>query len=320
MDGFDPTTGVILLAATNRPEILDPALLRAGRFDRNILVDKPDRNGRVQILQVHLKRIKQAPSLNLDELAAMTVGFSGADLANLVNEAALIATRRGAQFVEAGDFTQAIERIVAGLEHKNRLLNFNEKKRVAYHEMGHAIVALALGHGEVIRKLSIIPRGISALGYTLSHPTEDRYLMEKSDLENKIAISLGGRASEIIFFSDISTGAGDDLDRATEIARAMITRYGMSSKLGLGVFERESAPMLGSQVPIKTFEFSERSAQLIDSEIKDLLDQQLKRAKDVLEENRLLLEESAQLLVKYETMDGVQLKKLWDERKKEAAA
>lgn len=320
MDGFDPSRGVVLLAATNRPEILDPALLRAGRFDRSILVDKPDRQGRVQILKVHLKKIKLAPAVDVDSLSSLTAGFSGADLANLANEAALIATRRRAEAVESHDFTQAIERIVAGLERKNRLLTPSEKRRVAYHEMGHAVVALALGHGEIIHKVSIIPRGISALGYTLSRPIEDRYLMERNELEAKMAIALGGRASEINFFTDISTGAGDDLDKATEIARAMTTRYGMSPELGAGVFEREPSPMLGSYAPVKTFEYSEKTAQLIDSEVKALIEKTLNMACKVVEQYRELIEEAAQILLVQETLDEFSLKHLWAKHRSKPAA
>jgi len=312
MDGFDPSKGVVILAATNRPEILDPALLRAGRFDRSLVIDKPDRNGRVQILKVHLKILKLAPTVDSNIIASMTTGFSGADLANLCNEAALIATRRKAPAVDPKDFTQSIERIVAGLERKSRLLNPNEKKRVAYHEMGHAIVAFALGHGEVIHKVSIIPRGISALGYTMSRPTEDRYLMEKNELESKIAIALGGRASEMLFFSDISTGAGDDLDRATDIARAMVTQYGMSSNLGLGVFEKEPAPMLGSHAPVRSFEFSQKTAELIDNEVRRFLDQALKTANQVILHYQGLVIEAATLLLEKETLDESALKSLWD--------
>lgn len=312
MDGFDPSQGVILLAATNRPEVLDPALLRAGRFDRNILVDKPDRQGRVQILNVHLKKIKTAASVNAEALASLTTGFSGADLANLANEAALIATRRKADAVEMSDFTKAIERIVAGLERKSRLLSLNERKRVAYHEMGHAAVALALGHSEVIHKVSIIPRGISALGYTLSRPTEDRYLMEKNELKAKMAIALGGRASEIHFFPDISTGAGDDLDKATDIARAMVTRYGMSSNIGIGVFEQDPSPMLGSYSPVKSFDYSEKTAEAIDVEVRTLLDDALNTAKNVVEQYQEMIKEAAQILLNRETLDEADLSKLWN--------
>jgi len=320
LDGFDPSQGVVLLAATNRPEILDPALLRAGRFDRSILVDKPDRQGRSQILNVHLRKIKRQPFVEVDALAGMTAGFSGADLANLVNEAALIATRRKAEAVELVDFTQAIERIVAGLERKNRLLNPAEKRRVAFHEMGHATVALALGHGEVIHKVSIIPRGISALGYTLSRPTEDRYLMERNELEAKMAIALGGRAAEMKFFQDISTGAGDDLDKATDIARAMVTRYGMSDELGIGVFEREPTPMLGSQMPVKTFGYSENTAQRIDREVNRLLQRSLAMALDVVDHHQAMIREAADTLLVRETLDEPALKHLWEKYGSKSAA
>jgi cell division protease FtsH len=258
-----------------------------------------------------MRKVKVGRSADPDIIAGMTAGFSGADLANLVNEAALYATRRGALAVELGDFTQAVERIVAGLERKNRLLNPQEKRRVAYHELGHAVVALALGHGEVIHKVSIIPRGVGALGYTLSRPTEDRYLMEKDELEIKMAIALGGRASEMRFFTDISTGAGDDLDKATEIARAMITRYGMSPELGLSVFEREPAPILGSQAPVRTFEYSERTAQMIDSEVKRLLDRALSRAREVVDRYHDFIDEAARDLQIRETLDEASLRDLW---------
>jgi cell division protease FtsH len=311
MDGFDTAQGIVVLAATNRPEILDPALLRAGRFDRHISVDKPDRLGREKILAIHVKKLKMAQDVDIKILAGMTAGFSGADLANLANEAALIATRHKAEMIELKDFTEAIERIVAGLERKNRLLNAEEKKRVAYHEMGHAVVALALGRGEVIHKVSIIPRGISALGYTLWRPTEDRYLLSKNELETKMAVALGGRASEIIFFTDISTGAGDDLDKATDIARAMVTRYGMDGKAGLAVYEHEPTPLLGSQFPTKAFDYSERTAQLIDESIQDLLRQALDVAvKTVTQYKSLILEATKELLEK-ETIDEKGLKDLW---------
>src|SRR5690242_5166049 len=222
LDGFDPTTGLVLLAATNRPEILDPALLRAGRFDRQVLVDRPDRIGRVQILRVHAKKIQLALEVDLEQVAALTPGFSGADLANLVNEAALLATRRGAESVSLNDFTQAIERLVAGLEKKNRLLNARERRIVAHHEMGHALVAMALPGVDPVQKVSIIPRGIAALGYTIQRPTEDRFLMDRLELMNRMAVLLGGRAAESLVFDNISTGAADDLAKATEIARSMV--------------------------------------------------------------------------------------------------
>ena len=316
MDGFDASTGVILLAATNRPEVLDPALLRAGRFDRQVLVDKPDKIGREQILKIHLRKIKLAGHVDLKTIAAITVGFSGADLANLANEAALIATRRGAEQVENDDFTAALERIVAGLERKTRLLNSEEKRRVAYHEMGHALVALALGESEIVHKVSIIPRGISALGYTLRRPIEDRYLLSKRELETKITIALAGRASEMIFFNDISTGAGDDLDKATEIARAMVTRYGMDSSVGLVTLEREPAPTLGGQSATRVFDYGERMADIIDKSVKNLMNTSLDQAIGIISHYQPMIEEAVQLLLSKETLDENELKNLWIKHRK----
>ncbi len=243
MDGFDPKVGVILMAATNRPEILDPALLRPGRFDRHVLVDRPDKLGREQILQVHMKKIKTVPDLNLETLANMTPGMVGADLANLVNEAALLAVRRDKTEVGMAEFEEAVERIVGGLEKKNRLINASERETVAYHEMGHALVALSLPGTDPVQKISIIPRGIAALGYTMQVPTEDRFLMRKTELENKVASLLGGRAAEEIIFGDISTGAHNDLARATDITRSMIREYGMSEKLGQVYLAGDKQPL-----------------------------------------------------------------------------
>ncbi|HEM47444.1 MAG TPA: ATP-dependent metallopeptidase FtsH/Yme1/Tma family protein, partial [Alphaproteobacteria bacterium] len=226
LDGFDPSEGVVLLAATNRPEILDPALLRAGRFDRQILVDRPDKQARIAILKVHLRRAKLADDVEPEAIAALSPGFTGADLANLVNEAALLATRRNAEYVAMEDFQGALERIVAGLEKRNRLLNPHEREVTAYHEIGHALVARALPGSDPVHKVSIIPRGIGSLGYTIQRPTDDRFLMSRQELADKMAVLLGGRASESIFFDDVSTGAADDLAKATDIARSMVTRYG----------------------------------------------------------------------------------------------
>ena len=239
LDGFDSSKGLVLLAATNRPEILDPALLRAGRFDRQVLVDRPDKKGRIQILEVYMKRAKLGPDVDPEKVAALTPGFTGADLANLVNEATLLATRRGGDAVTMADFNNAVERIVAGLEKRNRLLNPKEREIVAYHEMGHALVALALPGVDVVHKVSIIPRGIGALGYTIQRPTEDRFLMTRAELENKMAVLLGGRAAELLVFDHFSTGAADDLRRVTDIARSMVTRYGMSEALGSVAYDRE---------------------------------------------------------------------------------
>ena len=319
MDGFDPSVGIILIAATNRPEVLDPALLRAGRFDRQILVDKPDRLGREKILAIHLKNKTLSKDIDIPALASMTAGFSGADLSNLANEAALIATRRAANLIELRDFTEAIERVVAGLERKNRLLSPEEKKRVAYHEMGHAVVALTLGENEVVHKVSIIPRGFGALGYTLRRPTEDRYLMTKGELENKMAIAMGGRAAEILFFSDISTGAGDDLDKATDLARAMITRYGMDKNLGLAVFEKETMMMLGGQAPVRSFDYSETTAKLIDQSIQNLMNHALEVAKQIIESKRDMMNEAAALLITRETLDESGLKEIWQRYLQKAA-
>jgi cell division protease FtsH len=226
LDGFDSKSGVVLLAATNRPEILDPALLRAGRFDRQVLVDRPDKVGREQILAVHLRKVTLDPDVKPDQIAALTPGFTGADLANLVNEAALLATRRNGSAVTMEDFNNAIERVIAGLEKRNRLLNPEERRIVAFHELGHAMVALALPGTDEVHKVSIIPRGVGALGYTIQQPTEDRFLMTRTELENRMAVLLGSRAAEGVVFREISTGATDDLVRATDLARSMVLRYG----------------------------------------------------------------------------------------------
>jgi cell division protease FtsH len=245
LDGFDPSSGIVILAATNRPEILDPALLRAGRFDRQVLVDRPDKLGRAAILRVHLRGISIAPELDPEAVAALTPGFTGADLANLVNEAALVATRRHAEAVQLADFTAAVERIVAGLEKKNRLLNPREREVVAHHEMGHAILASALPGCDPVHKVSIIPRGVGALGYTLQRPTEDRFLMTRAELENKLAVLLGGRAAEHLVYGQLSTGAADDLSRATEIAHDMVVRYALVPELGNATWTSESGHYAG---------------------------------------------------------------------------
>ena len=249
LDGFDPSTGLVLLAATNRPEILDPALLRAGRFDRQVLVDRPDKAGRLQILQVHAKKVNLAPDVDLTQVAALTPGFTGADLANLINEAALLATRRGAEAIELRDFTEAIERLIAGLEKRNRVLNPTERRVVAHHELGHTMVAMALPGTDPVHKVSIIPRGVGALGYTIQRPTEDRFLMTRGELENKMAVLLGGRAAEEVVFGHLSTGAADDLAKVTDIARSMVMRYGMVKSLGHVAYEEERAPFLGGPLP-----------------------------------------------------------------------
>ncbi len=309
LDGFDPQGGIVLLAATNRPEILDPALLRAGRFDRQVLVDRPDRAGREAILRVHAKQIRLADGLELEQVAALTPGFTGADLANLVNEAALVATRRRADAVSLDDFTAAIERIVAGLEKRNRLLRPEEREIVAYHEMGHALVAAALPGTDPVHKVSIIPRGVGALGYTLQRPTDDRYLMTRADLENKLAVLLGGRAAEELVFGELSTGAADDLSRASEIARSMVTRFAMVPELGNATWGDEPATFLGGPAPIRAGrEYSEQTAREIDCAVRDIVDRARDRALALLEHNRGVLEESASALLAAETLDEKELR------------
>jgi cell division protease FtsH len=313
LDGFDPRQGLVLLAATNRPEILDPALLRAGRFDRQVLVDRPDRKGRVDILKVHMKKAKLGTDVDPDQISALTPGFSGADLANLVNEAALMATRRNASSVAMEDFTTAIERIIAGLEKRNRLLNPLEREVVAYHEMGHALVALTLPGSDKIHKVSIIPRGIGSLGYTIQRPTEDRYLMRRDELENKMAVLLGGRAAEKIVFGELSTGAADDLAKVTDIARTMVTRYGMVETLGQVAFEEERDRFLTVPgVPPMPGEkrYSEETAREIDRAVKAFIDEAFSRAVKVLSERRAILERGAKLLLQKETLTEAELASL----------
>ncbi|HEX9053059.1 MAG TPA: ATP-dependent zinc metalloprotease FtsH [Anaeromyxobacter sp.] len=305
LDGFDPSSGIVLIAATNRPEILDPALLRAGRFDRQVLVDRPDRVGRKQILEVHSRKVKLAAEVSLEQVAALTPGFTGADLANLVNEAALVATRRGAEEIRMDDFNVAIERIVAGLEKKNRLLNPREREIVAHHEMGHAIVASALPGCDPVHKISIIPRGVGALGYTIQRPTEDRYLMTREELENKMAVLLGGRAAEHLVFGHLSTGAADDLSKATDIARNMVTRFGMSGKLGPVTYESEPNAFLNPMGPRRLY--GEDTAREIDVAVREIVSAQFDRARGVLSRNRQLLDESARQLLEKETLADVQL-------------
>ncbi len=306
LDGFDPTVGVILLAATNRPEILDPALLRAGRFDRQILVDRPDKKDRIAILKVYLKKAVLATDVDPEQIAELTPGFTGADLANLVNEAALLATRRHADSVHLTDFTAAVERIVAGLEKKNRLLIPKERRIVAYHELGHAIVAIALPGQDPVHKISIIPRGIGALGYTIQRPTEDRFLMTREELENRMAVLLGGRAAEYIFFHHLSTGAADDLAKATDTARSMVLRYGMDKDLGHVAYERERQPMLGMSAaqgwpPAR--EFSDETERLMDHAVRDLVGHAFDRAVEILNAHRAVHEKTAQLLLSKETLE-----------------
>ncbi len=313
LDGFDAQVGVILMAATNRPEILDPALLRPGRFDRQVLVDRPDKSGREAILKVHLKEVQAEDNLDVEQIAAMTPGMVGADLANLINEAALLAVRRGKEKVGMSEFEEAVERVVAGLEKKNRLINPEEKKIVAYHELGHAIVAMALPGTDPVQKITIIPRGIAALGYTMQVPTEDRFLMRKTELLNKIATLLGGRAAEEIVFGDISTGAHNDLAKATEIARSMVTQYGMSAAVGQVYHAGSQRSMyLHPGMEGKT-EYSQATAELIDREVRETISKQYEIAHSVLEERRELLEKSTAKLLEAETIAGEELKALGEE-------
>jgi len=315
LDGFDSRTGLVILAATNRPEILDPALLRAGRFDRQVLVDRPDKKGRVQILQVHTKRIKLAGDVEADKVAALTPGFTGADLANLVNEAALLATRRGADATSMADFGNAVERIVAGLEKRNRLLNPKEREIVAYHEMGHALVALALPGVDPVHKVSIIPRGIGSLGYTIQRPTEDRFLMTREELENKMTVSLGGRAAELIVFGHLSTGAADDLRRVTDIARSMVMRYGMSEKLGNVAYDRDPRSfMTGPDLPQPPHErdYADETAATVDEEVRALVERAFQHAVGLLRERRAVLDRTARRLLETETLEEAELRQLVD--------
>lgn len=312
MDGFDTQGGIIIIAATNRPEMIDPALLRAGRFDRQVVVDRPDRKGRKDILTIHAQKIKLAPSVDLDAIAGLTPGFTGADLANIVNEAALIATREKANEVTTDHFTKAIERSIAGIEKKNKILNPKEKEMVAFHEMGHAIVGHALKKDEKIHKVSIIPHGLGAMGYTIQRPTEDRYLVTKDDLENKMAVLLAGRASEMLIFERLSTGASDDLAKATNIAREMVMRYGMTQELGFVTYEESPTPFLEIKENLSK-SFSDNTAREIDECVKRIVMNAYMRAYDFLQSHRPLLEKAATALMSHETLNEEELKEFFKE-------
>jgi len=307
MDGFDPNQGVIIMAATNRPEILDAALMRPGRFDRQVLVDRPDVKGREKILQLHAKKVKLAPSVDLGVIAAKTPGFVGADLANIVNEAALLAARQGKAAVESSDFDEAIERVIAGLQKKSRVMNPREKKTVAYHEAGHALVAEIVPGADPVSKISIIPRGVAALGYTQQLPTEDRYLMTRSELLARIYVLLDGRVAEEMVFGDVSTGAQNDLQKATEIARTMITQFGMSERLGLVALEGPRTPMFLPVPTPSSREYSEETARIVDEEIKKLLVDAHNKVRDALASHRQALEELAKLLLSKEVVERPEL-------------
>jgi len=310
MDGFDSRKGVIIMGATNRPEVLDPALLRPGRFDRQVLVDKPDVRGREEILHIHARQVKMTPNVDLKVVAQRTAGFAGADLANLVNEAALLAARRNKVAVEMNDFNDAIDRLIAGLE-KKRVMSVRERETVAYHESGHAIVASVLPGLDPVHKISIVQRGFGALGYTMQLPLEDRYLLTRKDLENQMAVLLGGRTAEEIAIGEISTGAQNDLQRATDIARAMVTQFGMSEELGTVNYEgsRRHAFL---DIPMGTERgpYGEDTAQRIDSEVKRLLEDAHDRARHVINERRHLLELIARRLLEKEVIEGDELREL----------
>ncbi|WP_439577479.1 ATP-dependent zinc metalloprotease FtsH [Elioraea sp.] len=309
LDGFDASAGIVLLAATNRPEILDPALTRAGRFDRQVALDRPDRKGRRDILAVHVRKVKLAPGVDLDAIAALTPGFTGADLANLVNEAALAATRAKRTSVTDNDFTVAIERIVAGIERRSRLMNADERRRVAYHELGHALVALSVPGADPVHKVSIIPRGVGALGYTMQRPTEDRFLLTRAELKGRMAVLLGGRAAEDLVFGEVSTGAQDDLMRVTEIARGMVTRYGMAEALGEVAYETETSRFLGLPIEGGGRRFSEETAREIDLAVKGLVAEAHAAARAILERRRAELDALATTLLERETMGPEDLPK-----------
>jgi len=308
MDGFDNRAGIIVMAATNRPEILDPALLRPGRFDRQVLVDRPDLKGRIAILKVHARELKLDPDVDLEGIAQFTSGFAGADLANALNEAALLAARRGAQSITSSDIKEAIERIIAGLEKKNRRLSPIERRTVAFHESGHAICAAASPGADPVRKISIIPRGIAALGYTIQMPLEDRYLMTKAELLNRITVLYGGRSAEELIFGDITTGAGDDIRKATDLARRMVVEYGMSKKVGAVDYsgaDRSNAFGIGfppdNRVPAAR---SPVTAETIEREVRAILDRCHQRARDIVRRNRSALEEMSAYLLEHEVLDG----------------
>jgi cell division protease FtsH len=310
MDGFNPKKGVIIMAATNRPEILDPALLRPGRFDRHILVDRPDLKGREAILEIHTRQIKLAGDVDLKTLAARTPGMVGADLANVVNEAALLAARRDKQFVEMRDFEEAIDRSIAGLEKKSRVMSQKEKEIVAYHELGHALTAESLPHADPVHKVTIVPRGIAALGYTEQLPTEDRYLMTKSELVDRITVLLGGRGAEDIVFGEISTGAQNDLVKASDIARRMVTEYGMSERQGPITLEKERHPLFLDTARSSPREYSEQTAREIDEEVKAFVQNAYERAKSILESKRKTLDRIAKVLLEKEVLEGDELRNL----------
>jgi cell division protease FtsH len=311
MDGFDSSKGVIIMAATNRPEVLDAALMRAGRFDRQVVVDRPDVKGREAILEVHARNVKLAPSVDLHVLAARTPGMAGADLANIINEAALLAARKGKDAVDMADLEEAVDRVVGGLERKSRVLSDKERDIVAHHEIGHALVASSLPQADPVHKVTIIPRGVAALGATYQLPLEDRYLLTRSELEDRIAVLLGGRVAEEIIYGEISTGAHNDLERATEVARLMVMQYGMSEQLGPMTFGGGQQAMFlrGSGLPHER-EYSEESARRIDGETRSIIDRIYDRVRDLLTARKRVLVEAAAELKQKETLEGDRLRQL----------
>ena len=313
MDGFESNKGVIIMSATNRPEILDPALLRPGRFDRQVLLDRPDINGREAILKIHSRKVLLDSDVDLRKIAGLVPGFAGADLANLVNEAALLAARKDKETVSAAEFDAAIDRVVGGLEKKNRVMNPQEKEIVAFHESGHAIVAESVKHADPVHKISIIPRGIAALGYTQQQPTEDRYLMTRPELLDRLAVLLGGRVAEELVFGEISTGAQNDLQRATDIARSMVAEYGMSDRLGLVTYESSRQPMFLPESYTAKKTYSETKATEIDQEISSVMEQTHQRVRGLLSERRQVLDKLARLLSEKEVVQGDELRQMLSE-------
>src|SRR4029453_10495615 len=311
MDGFDSSKGVIIMAATNRPEVLDQALLRPGRFDRQVVVDKPDLRGREAILRLHARSVVLAPGVDLGIIAARTPGFAGADLANIVNEGALLAARKEKKAVEMADFEEAIDRVVAGLEKKSRVLSEKERDIVAHHEMGHALVASSVASADPVHKVTIIPRGIAALGMTYQLPTEDRFLMTRSELEDRIAVLLGGRVAEELVYGEVSTGAHNDLERATDVARLMVTKYGMSDRIGLATYgERSPMFLKGVASPWGgERDFSESTARAIDEEVRGILDRTHDRVRGILTSKRAMLMSAAAELKRTETLEGESLRR-----------
>ncbi len=311
MDGFDSSKGVIIMAATNRPEVLDQALLRPGRFDRQVVVDKPDVRGREAILRLHARNVVLGPDVDLTVIAARTPGFAGADLANIVNEAALLAARKEKNAVGMADFEEAIDRVIAGLEKKSRVLSEKERDIVAHHEMGHALVASSVAHADPVHKITIIPRGVAALGMTYQLPTEDRFLMTRGELDDRIAVLLGGRAAEELVYGEISTGAHNDLERATELARLMVTRYGMSERLGLATYgDRAPTFLKGSGLGHGERDYSDATARAIDEEVRVMLDRIHDRVRSILSDKKAVLVGAAAELKRVETLEGEHLRRL----------